>query len=85
SQLKAQDKPDLVSLIKQYQMCCRENEQYASTQQAKQFLQSLDRLSRSGIFSSLYRRYQIREDFPVISKSQIASLITPFTPKSQLQ
>lgn len=85
SQLKAQDKPDLVSLIKQYQMCCRENEQYASKQQAKQFLQSLDRLSRSGIFSSLYRRYQTREDFPVISKSQIASLITPFTPKSQLQ
>lgn len=76
--LKALNKPSLVALIKQYQHCCAINAK-AHTGNAGDFLSELDKLSRSGIFTSLYRRYRDREDFPEITDPQIKSLIAPST------
>lgn len=76
--LKAHNKPSLVALIKQYQHCCAINSN-AHTNNASDFLRELDKLSRSALFTNLYRRYRDREDFPEIADSQIKSLIAPST------
>lgn len=75
--LKKQNKPNLLSLIKRYQVCCRQS--HKNTETGINFVKDLDRLSRSAIFSSHYFRYRNRTDFPAISSAQIRQLIQPKT------
>ena len=75
--LKKENKPNLLSLIKRYQVCCRQS--HKNTEAGINFVKDLDRLSRSAIFSSHYFRYRNRTDFPAISSAQIRQLIQPKT------
>ncbi|OHU96865.1 hypothetical protein BIW53_04415 [Pseudoalteromonas byunsanensis] len=56
----------VVELIKQYQQCCKR-----ANHSAQQFLTTLDKLSKSAIFSTLFNSYAMRQDFPVITQSQL--------------
>ncbi|MCF6434021.1 hypothetical protein [Pseudoalteromonas sp. MMG022] len=69
--LKQQTGPykSIAQLIKQYQQCCKQ-----ANHTAKQFLTTLDKLSKSAIFSSLFNTYAMRQDFPVITQTQLNRL-----------
>ncbi len=77
--LRKQRKAPLTALIKNYQSCCKEQVNGETQQSAAQFITHLDKLSRSRIFSQLYRQYQNRRDFPRISKQQIELIVMPKT------
>ncbi|ALO44232.1 hypothetical protein [Pseudoalteromonas phenolica] len=57
----------IVELINAYQACCKMSQQ----QSGKDFLRSLDKLSKTAIFTNLYFKYSVLKEFPVISKQQL--------------
>ncbi|WP_199886146.1 M61 family metallopeptidase [Pseudoalteromonas sp. T1lg23B] len=69
--LKEQTGPytSIAQLIKQYQQCCKH-----ANHTAKQFLTTLDKLSKSAIFSNLFNTYAMRKDFPLITQTQLNML-----------
>lgn len=60
----------IVELIKAYQACCKTSQQ----QSGKDFLRSLDKLSKTAIFTNLYFKYSELKEFPTISKQQLSQI-----------
>ncbi|MBQ4832261.1 hypothetical protein J8L70_03315 [Pseudoalteromonas sp. MMG010] len=64
--LLRQQNKTVAQVIASYQLCCR-----PARSTAKQFISSLDKLSKSNVFSLLYNKYNKRTDFPTITKEQL--------------
>ena len=60
----------IAELLKAYQACCRALEQ----QSGRQFLQELDKLSKTAVFSNLYLKYRNRTDFPKLKQKHFNAL-----------
>jgi len=59
----------VAGIIKQYQACCR-----PARSNPKTFIEELDKLSGSSVFTTLYAKYNTRTDFPDINKEELNRL-----------
>ena len=62
----------LAEVVSRFNQCC-----YRKNMSAKELVSQFDKISNSSIFSGLYARYRLREDFPAITRTQIKSLLSP--------
>ncbi|WMN60194.1 hypothetical protein NI389_01860 [Pseudoalteromonas xiamenensis] len=64
--LREKNNKTLVEVIQNYQNCCRKK-----SDSAAHFIEALDAISQSAIFSTLFAKYRNRQDFPIVSAEQI--------------
>ncbi|PCK32160.1 hypothetical protein [Pseudoalteromonas piscicida] len=73
--LKASLSPHTVrSLIAKFQQCCKSSHPSGLENSGRLFIAKLDKLSKTTIFSNLYASYKQRNDFPILSRAEIATL-----------
>ncbi|MFD2164867.1 hypothetical protein ACFSJY_01220 [Thalassotalea euphylliae] len=60
---------DLIEVIKQYVSCCLTSDAYGS-----ELIKTLDQISNSDAFSTLYHQYKYRQDFPDIGSKAIIKI-----------
>ncbi|MBR8844645.1 MULTISPECIES: hypothetical protein [Pseudoalteromonas] len=68
------NKNTIRALISSFQQCCKGSVISGDRNSGRLFIASLDKLSKTTIFSNLYANYKQRKDFPDLSKAQIYSL-----------
>ncbi|KJZ02970.1 hypothetical protein [Pseudoalteromonas piscicida] len=68
------NKSTIRTLISLFQQCCKSSVISGDKNSGRLFIASLDKLSKTTIFSNLYANYKQRKDFPNLSKTQIYSL-----------
>ncbi|TMN42159.1 M1 family metallopeptidase [Pseudoalteromonas sp. S2755] len=68
------NKNTIKALISSFQRCCKSSLISGDRISGRLFIASLDKLSKTTIFSNLYANYKQRKDFPALSKAQIYSL-----------
>ncbi|ASD66857.1 hypothetical protein [Pseudoalteromonas piscicida] len=68
------NKNTIRTLISSFQQCCKNSVISGTSRSGRLFITSLDKLSKTTIFSNLYANYKQRKDFPNWTKDQIYGL-----------